>query len=313
MYCMERRFEGTFQTENEVRAEIKRLISEKEYAAEELLVISDEQNSDLFKTNHLESVEIDIVDSEENGSFWEKIKETLSFGTYDSEEAHNVLEAHGVPHDIAEHHLNALTDGDIILLADTDAPKYSKLSNVNKNVTNTKETDNNMVDKKNEPIDEVNAEEKSATKKDNRDVKPSDVETSETNDHNMTNSIDPSQAQDTREEDQVDTTETENQLDEDDTTEDDGQSLENTPELTGEEETVQAEDADHGYPDNIAKGVIKPETKNPLNTEPKSEKDPSEKSETPESDAKYTQDTNEAGIKEIPNDETDKKNRKFQV
>ena len=46
-----------------------------------------------------------------------------------------------------------------------------------------------------------------------------------------------------------------------------------------------------------------------MNTEPKSEKDPSEKSETPESDAKYTQDTNEAGIKEIPNDETDKKNK----
>ncbi|SFJ85191.1 Heat induced stress protein YflT [Marinilactibacillus piezotolerans] len=304
---MERRFEGTFQTANEVRDEIKRLINEEGYSAEELLVITDEKNSDLFKKNNLESVEVDIVDSEENGSFWEKIKETLSFGTYDSKEAQNALEIHGVPHNIAEHHLKALTEGEIVLLADTDAPKHSKLSNLNKNVTNNKETENNMVDKNNNPIDEVNSEEVSAIKNNNNEAKPSDVETSETDNKNMTDSIDPSQAQDTREEDQVDTTRSENKLDEDDTTEDSGQSLEITPDLTGEEETVQAEDANHEYPDNIAKGVVKPETKNPLNTDPKSEKDPSEKSDTPESDAKYTQGTNEAGMKEVPTEESDKK------
>lgn len=304
---MERRFEGTFQTANEVRDEIKRLINEEGYSAEELLVITDEKNSDLFKKNNLESVEVDIVDSEENGSFWEKIKETLSFGTYDSKEAQNSLEIHGVPHNIAEHHLKALTEGEIVLLADTDAPKHSKLSNLNKNVTNNKETENNMVDKNNNPIDEVNSEEVSAIKNNNNEAKPSDVETSETDNKNMTDSIDPSQAQDTREEDQVDTTRSENKLDEDDTTEDSGQSLEITPDLTGEEETVQAEDANHEYPDNIAKGVVKPETKNPLNTDPKSEKDPSEKSDTPESDAKYTQGTNEAGMKEVPTEESDKK------
>lgn len=307
MDFMERRFEGTFQTANEVRDEIKRLINEEGYSAEELLVITDEKNSDLFKKNNLESVEVDIVDSEENGSFWEKIKETLSFGTYDSKEAQNALEIHGVPHNIAEHHLKALTEGEIVLLADTDAPKHSKLSNLNKNVTNNKETENNMVDKNNNPIDEVNSEEVSAIKNNNNEAKPSDVETSETDNKNMTDSIDPSQAQDTREEDQVDTTRSENKLDEDDTTEDSGQSLEITPDLTGEEETVQAEDANHEYPDNIAKGVVKPETKNPLNTDPKSEKDPSEKSDTPESDAKYTQGTNEAGMKEVPTEESDKK------
>lgn len=307
MDFMERRFEGTFQTANEVRDEIKRLINEEGYSAEELLVITDEKNSDLFKKNNLESVEVDIVDSEENGSFWEKIKETLSFGTYDSKEAQNALEIHGVPHNIAEHHLKALTEGEIVLLADTDAPKHSKLSNLNKNVTNNKETENNMVDKNNNPIDEVNSEEVSAIKNNNNEAKPSDVETSETDNKNMTDSIDPSQAQDTREEDQVDTTRSENKLDEDDTTEDSGQSLEITPDLTGEEETVQAEDANHEYPDNIAKGVVKPETKNPLNTDPKSEKYPSEKSDTPESDAKYTQGTNEAGMKEVPTEESDKK------
>lgn len=303
---MERRFEGTFQTANEVRDEIKRLINEEGYSAGELLVITDEKNSDLFKKNNLESVEVDIVDSEENGSFWERIKETLSFGTYDSKEAQNTLEAHGVPHDIAEHHLKALTEGEIVLLADSDAPKHSKLSKLNKNVTNNKETDNDMVDKNENPIDEVNSEEVSAIKN-NNEAKPSDVETSETDDKNMTDSIDPSQAQDTREEDQVDTTHSENKLDEDDTTEDSGQSLEKTPDLTGEEATVQAEEANHEYPDNIAKGVVEPETKNPLNTEPKSEKDPSQKSTTPKSDAKYTQGTNEAGMKEVPTEEIDKK------
>lgn len=304
---MERRFEGTFQTETNVRREIKRLINEEGYSADELLVITDEQNSDLFKKDKFESVEVDIVDSEDSVSFWEKIKETLSFGTYDSEEAHNVLEAHGVPHEIAEHHIDALTDGEIVLLANTDAPKHPKMSDLNKDVINNKETENNMVDKKDNALDEVNSAEERAIKNDNSDVTPSDVNTSETNSNNMTDSIDPSQAQDTREEDQVDTNKTEQQLDEDDTTEDDGQSLKKKPDLTGAEDTVEVEDSNHGYPDNVAKGVVTPEAKSPLNTEAKKEKDPSEKSDAPESDAKYTQDTNDAGMKEIPENDTDKK------
>lgn len=300
---MERRFEGTFQTETDARREIKRLINEEGYSADELLVITDEQNSDLFKKDTFESVDVDIVDSEESVSFWEKIKETLSFGTYDSEEAHNALETHGVPHGIAEHHIDALTEGEIVLLADTDAPKHSNMSDLNKNVINDKGTENNMVDKNDNSLDEVNSAEETAIKNNSKDATPSDVDTSETDSKNMTDSIDPSQAQDTREEDQVDTNKTEQQLDEDDTTEDDGQSLKKNPDLTGAEDTVVVEDSNHGYPDNVADGIVTPESKSPLNTEAKSEKDPSEKSDAPESDAKYTQDTKDAGMKEIPDNE----------
>ncbi|WP_208559642.1 general stress protein [Marinilactibacillus kalidii] len=303
---MERRFEGTFQTQQEVKTEVVRLINEEGYTADELLIVTVKDNSEMFKSNTLESVEVDFVNTEDNGSFWEKIKETLSFGTYDSDEAHNSLEEHGVPHEIAEHHIEALEDGEIVLLADSDAPKKSTLSEVNKNVT-YKENDDKMKDTHKNPLDEVNSEE-AAIQGEQHDVKPTDVDTQETDSKNMNGSMDPSQVQDAREEDQVDTNETDkaNQGNTEASvspTEDNGESLETTPDLTGEEKTVESEDENHGYPKNVAKGVVKPEAKSPLNAEAKTEKDPSEKSEAPESDAKYTTDTNEAGMKEEPSED----------
>lgn len=307
---MERRFEGTFQTENEAREEIKRLINEEHYTADELLIITDDQNRSKFNSETLGSVEVDIVDSDDNGSFWEKIKETLSFGTYNSQETQSAIEEHGVPHDVAEQHMDALTEGDIVLLADTDAPKSGKLSDLNKEMTTKKEQDFDMNKENNaRPIDSVNTEEEKAIKND--EANPSDVETTETDNQSMNQSIDPSQAQDTRKEEQVDTNEKDrsNQNVQNDytTTEDDGRSLETNPDLTGEEDTVVIEDTDRGYPDNIAHGVVKPEATNPLNTEPKSEKSPSENTQAPESDAKYTTASNEAGMKEEPSKEDDKK------
>ncbi|MFC6465472.1 hypothetical protein ACFP65_10895 [Marinilactibacillus sp. GCM10026970] len=303
---MERRFEGTFQTKQEIKAEITKLINEENYSADELLVVTVKENNELSKNDTLESVEVDFVDSEENGSFWEKIKETLSFGTYDSDEAHNSLEQHGVPHEIAEHHIEALQAGEIVLLANSDAPSHKKLSEVNKNVTN-EENDQDMKDNHTNPIEEESKEVDAVTNEQN-DVKPTDVDTSETDSKNMSGSIDPSQAQDTREEDKVETNESNQGADESDdqdytTTEDSGESLDKNPDLTGEETTVVSEESNHGYPENVAKGVVKPESNSPLNAEPKSEKSPSENTEMPESDAKYTDDdANDAGMKEEPSE-----------
>lgn len=306
---MERRFEGTFQTKQEIKAEITRLINEESYSADELLIVTVKENNELSKDDTLESVEVDLVDSEENGSFWEKIKETLSFGTYDSDEAHNSLEEHGVPHEIAEHHIEALQAGEIVLLANSDAPSHTELSEVNKNVTN-EENDQDMKDNHTNPIEEESKEVDAVTNE-QKDVKPTDVNTSETDPKNMSGSIDPSQAQDTREEDKVETSESDESNQNDNksndqdhtTTEDSGESLDKNPDLTGEETTVVSEESDHGYPENVAKGVVKPESKSPLNAEPKSEKSPSENTEMPESDAKYTDDdSNDAGMKEEPSE-----------
>ena len=62
------------------------------------------------------------------------MKEAFSFGTYDSEGNNNTLEEYGVPHNRAEHYTDALRAGEIVLLADTDAPKGIDLSEVNEEV-----------------------------------------------------------------------------------------------------------------------------------------------------------------------------------
>lgn len=292
---MDRHILGTFTNEEETVKEVKRLINDKGYRSEELALIIDKHNEFDRQLNSLREVQVEKVEVEEE-SVWEKIKDTFSIGAYDSNASHSVLEEYGVPHDKAEHYMDALRDGEIVLLADTDAPKHNDLSNLNEemideeNYTMTEDKDQNK------PVDEVNSEEEKALKGEKTDKDPKDVETSETDQNMMGDSIDPSQADQTRKEN---TAKKENDDRKNDSEQ--GKESKEEPDLTGQEDTVESEDSNHGYGNTIADGVVKPEAKSPLNTDVKHEKEPSEKSSAPESDAKHTDDAEEAGLKSQDN------------
>jgi hypothetical protein len=290
---MERRVEGTFQTVEEAKKEIERLISEEGFQPQELLLVSDKQTT--VNESSVDEVEVDVVDALDNGSFWEKMKETLSFGTYQSSEAENALEKHGVTNGLADHYIDALKSGELVLLANTDAPREPELSELNETII--EEENDTMVDKKQDtPVDEVNSEEEEAIKDSTKDEnkEPSDVSTSETEDSNVEEGMDPSQANDTRSDDSENA---ETNLDDDTTTEDDATDPSTNPDLTGEEDTVESEGREQVKEPKIAQGQVKPEAKSPLNAEPKQEKDPSEESEAPEGDAEYAPDMEEEGMK----------------
>lgn len=288
---MDRHILGTFTNEEETIKEVNRLINEEGYRSEELALIIDKHNEFDRQINSLKEVRVEKVEVEEE-SVWEKIKDTFSIGSYDSDAAHSVLEEYGVPHDKAEYYMDALRDGEMVLLADTDAPKHTDLSNLNGEMID--EENQSMNDNKNQhkPVDEVNTEEEQAIQAEKTDKDPKDVETSETDDNQMNESIDPSQAEHTRKESAVEKNETESSKDDSQ-----GKESKEEPDLTGEEDTVEVEESNHNYGNRVAEGVVKPEAKSPLNTDEKVEKEPSEKSDAPESDAKHTDDAEEAGLK----------------
>lgn len=281
---------GTFTNEEDTVREVKRLIEEEDYTSDELALLIDKHSDYDNRLNTLKEVQVEQVEIEDE-SVWEKIKDTFSFGSYDSQASHSILEDYGVPHEQAEHYTDALKDGEIILLANTDAPRSIELSEVNEKIV-VKER-NHMSDKKNKPVDEVNSEEENAIKHNNEDDKS--VETSET--ENVEKSIDPSQAEHTRKEDNKAKGESASADENGPDGEDLKQDKEEDPDLTGEEETVDKKESKHGHGNKIAEGVIRPEAKSPLNTEAKEEKDPSEKSDAPESDANYPEKSEDAGMK----------------
>lgn len=295
---MDRHIIGTFREEAAVIKEINRLINDEGYSPDELMVVIDNDHEYEEKLNSLKQVEINQIDVEE--SVWDKIKDTFSFGSYNKKEESETLENYGVPHERSEHYMDALKDGEIILLANSDAPAHNELSQVNNEVVDDERMTN--MDKNNRPIDEVNTEEEEAIKnKESNDNQPSNVETSETDTENMTDSIDPSQVNSTRSEEN---TSVKNENDSAEVEEDNGNNKDSQwsdsdeePELTGEEESVDKDETEHNYGNTIAEGVVKPEVKSPLNTEDKEEKEPSEKSETPEADAHYPDEQEEAGMK----------------
>lgn len=295
---MDRHIIGTFREEAAVIKEINRLINDEGYSPDELMVVIDNDHEYEEKLNSLKQVEINQIDVEE--SVWDKIKDSFSFGSYNKKEESETLENYGVPHERSEHYMDALKDGEIILLANSDAPAHNELSQVNNEVVDDERMTN--MDKNNRPIDEVNTEEEEAIKnKESNDNQPSNVETSETDTENMTDSIDPSQVNSTRSEEN---TSVKNENDSAEVEEDNGNNKDSQwsdsdeePELTGEEESVDKDETEHNYGNTIAEGVVRPEVKSPLNTEDKEEKEPSEKSETPEADAHYPDEQEEAGMK----------------
>ena len=280
---MDRHILGTFRIEEDAVSQIEKLINEEGYSPEELMLVMDKENEYDQKIESFNNLKVNKVEVEEE-SIWEKIKEAFSFGMYDSEENASTLEQYGVPHDRADHYMEALRDGEIVLLANTDAPRQTSLSEVNEEIILEKERENNMTDKNNHPADEVVSEEAEAV----TDKKPSDVETSEN--ENIDESVDASQVLDTRKDDE-------------DNNESSSEKKENTqgvgskeePDLTGQEDTVNKEESNHGYGNTVAKGVVSPEAVSPLNTDEKDQKEPDEDTEAPESEANYSDEMEEQG------------------
>lgn len=324
---MDRHILGTFRMEEELIQEIQRLINEEDYQSDELMVVIDSQNDYDDKLKKLNQVVVKEVALEDD-SLWERIKESFSFGSYNSNDNGTSLEDYGVTSEHSDHYTDALRDGDFILLADTDAPKYSGLSEVNEDVIDETEQTNSSekrnIDMDNDkirnakPIDEVNTEEEQAVTSDaeqheSDENNPSQINTSETDSANMDNMSDATQASSTRKEDQVskevdnkDNTDAKEDAPKDSLADDETQGTDSKeePEVTGDEKSVIRDyenDDKHEYGDNIAKGSFTAESKSPLNTEEKQEKDPSEESETPETDAVYPESHDDAGMKSEEN------------
>lgn len=286
---MDRHILGTFKNEEDAVSQVEKLLNEDGYIPDELMLVMDETNQYDEKIESLKNVEVNKIEVEEE-SMWEKVKEVFSFGTYDSQEGHSTLEEYGVPHDRADHYTDALKDGEIVLLADTDAPKKSTLSEVNEEIIEDKESEKTMTENNSNPIDEVNSEEEEAIK----NKKPSNVETSENQDINE--SVDPSQVADTRK----DGSEKNNSSDNNE--ESQGKGSKEEPDLTGQEDTVEKEESDHGYGNTVAEGVVKPEAKSPLNTDPKEMKEADDNTEAPDAEATYSEELEDQGKTSLDDD-----------
>lgn len=280
---------GTFTSENEAVRVIRKLVEDEGYTPDELALVMDKHNEYEKKIDTFKEVQIDQVEVEEE-SVWEKIRETFSFNSYDSKASHSVLEEYGVSHEQSRHYMDALRDGEIILLAHTDAPSNTELSGLNEEILEEESENMNSENKNNKPVKE--------------DVNPKKVEVAETDKEKLNDETDPSQADDTRKEKEKEAAaprSNESSSNSMDTSSSEGEELKNNPDedpdLTGQEKTVDAEDAKHGYGNKVAEGVVKPEAKSPLNTDEKNEKEPSEDTEAPDTDANYPEESEEAGMK----------------
>ncbi|WP_423189392.1 general stress protein [Alkalibacterium sp. f15] len=283
---MDRHILGTFKNEREAVLQVETLLNEEGYKASELMLLMAKTNQNDVKIESLKNVKVNKVELEDE-SIWDKVKEAFSFGSYDSDENNSTLEKYGVPHDRSDHYMDALKDGEIVLLADTDAPKQGDLSEVNEDIIVNEEREKIMTEKQNNPINEVNSEESEAIV----DKKPSDVDTSENKDLNE--SVDPSQVNQTRSDADSESKDFGNNE------ETQGTESEEKPDLTGEEDTIETEGSDHGYGNTIAKGVVKPKAVSPLNTDEKSERNPQDNTEAPESEANYSEELEEQGKKSL--------------
>ncbi|SFC72625.1 Heat induced stress protein YflT [Alkalibacterium subtropicum] len=281
---MDRHILGTFKNEEAAVSQVEKLLNEEGYSPTELMLVMDKNNQYDERIESIKNVKINKVEVEEE-SIWEKVKEAFSFGTYDSEGSSATLEEYGVPHDRADHYAEALKAGEIVLLADTDAPKESELSEVNEDIIENGEREDIMTEKKDAPIDEVNSEEPEAIKTKNTNG----VETSENK--KVEDSVDPSQANDMRKESKSDN----NNKGEHEATQGKGSTEE--PDLTGQEDTVEKEETEHGYGNKVAEGVVRPEVKSPLNTDNRDMKEPHENTEAPEAEANYSEELEEQGKK----------------
>ena len=283
---MDRHILGTFKNEGDAVAQVEKLLNEEGYAPTELMLVMDKSSKYDEKIESIKNVKVNKVEVEEE-SIWDKVKEAFSFGSYDSE-GNSTLEEYGVPHDRAEHYTEALRAGEIVLLADTDAPKQSELSEVNEEIIENGKRENIMTDKKDAPIDEVGSAEPEAIKNKDENV----LETSENKE--VKEQVAPGQVNDMRKEAASDnnkaTNNGKNEAEQ-------GIGSKEEPDLTGQEDTVKKEDSEHGYGNTVAKGVVRPEAKSPLNTDNSESKEADDNTDAPEAEANYSEEMEEQGKK----------------
>ncbi|GEK90870.1 general stress protein [Alkalibacterium kapii] len=245
---MDRHILGTFQNEEAAVSQVEKLIEEEGYTSSELMLVMEKNGENDKKIESIKNVKVNKVEVEEE-TIWDKVKEAFSFGTYDSEKDNDTLIEYGVPHNRLDQYTEALKAGEIVLLADTDAPKQSELSEVNEEVL-----ENDGINPENEKLlTDKSAEETKAL--DHTHV--SNTETTESK--HLDDSVTPTQANDMRKENYSDNNKRTLDVSKEHT------DLEK-PELTGEEATVEREESEHAYK-NKAQGVVKPKSENPLNTE----------------------------------------------
>ncbi|WP_414840357.1 general stress protein [Carnobacterium sp. TMP28] len=283
---MQRIVEGTYTSTDETVKAVERLLNEG-YLAEELLIITDEKHEDELEELTLVDVESVEDGSDEEESLWDKIKETFKMGDYTKDQESNTLVEHGVDAETAEHFSESLENHEIIILTNSTAPAHSKqLSTVNEEVLNGEES-------------VFNTEE----------VKPSEIETKEamnpaTGDGEP---FDASKSQSARED--VPGTSTASspdknneKINQEDTEKDlFNQDRRDAPHLTGDEKTVNTEEGNHVYPENISTGVVGEGSI--VETEPRKVEHPDPHNDIPESDAYYSNKYEDAGGKTIKDDE----------
>lgn len=287
---MDRKVEGTYLSKEETVSAVERLINEG-YVAEEIIIVTNEKNES--ELEDLTIVEVDAVDPNEGLSLWEKLKETFSFGRYNSDEPSNPLEDYGIEEDPGDHYTEALEKGEIVILVNSAGPtKPHRLSRVTEDVLKgTDEVNDETVAIKNPT--EVSIKE---------EMEPTPGEGEQ---------FDPTKAQSSREDtegDAVTASDTQPSTSEKKISPTD----EAAPELTGDESTVVAENQEHAYPDNISKGVIdggnsSSKAAHINGTGKLDETKPEQNAKQPESDAYYSDGYEEAGGKSIQQDEEENK------
>lgn len=312
---MDRRVEGTYMSKEETVSAVERLVNEG-YLMDEIIIVTNEKHES--ELEDLTMVEVDSVDPSEGLSLWEKMKQSFSFGRYDSEESSNPLEDYGVEEASGEHFTEALENGEIVILVNSAGPSNTDhLSQVNEEVLNgTGNTNSEEAIVAKEPTKASTKEETETTPGEEEQFDPSKAQsTREDIEGNPVTAPDKQTSSSTLEGSISPITENEVNSENNRTSVNEevkGSSLGTDPELTGDESTVIAENEGHVYPDNISKGIVdggdSSTSSAHVNGVGKSaESEPEQYSAQPESDAYYSDNYEEAGGKSIQQD--DEKNK----
>lgn len=312
---MDRRVEGTYTTKEETVSAVERLINEG-YVAQEIVIVTNEKHEN--ELEDLTMVEVDSVDPGEGMSLWEKLKESFSFGRYNSEEAFSPFEEYGIAEDSGEHYTEALENGEIVILVNSAGPSNSQqLSQVNQEVLNGTNTDESAAESNiaKDPVKAPTKEKMDAVPGEGEQFDPTKAQSSREDIEGNPVTAPDKENMDTATEGSISpNTVNEKQTDSKNAPamdEVNSSSLESDPELTGDESTVIAENEGHVYPDNISKGVVDggSSSLDPTHikgSEKSEETKPEQNSEQPESDAYYSDNYEEAGGKSIQKDEEEK-------
>ncbi len=294
---MDRRVEGTYVSKEETVSAVERLIDEG-YLADEIIIVTNEKTESQLED--LTLVEVDAVDPGEGLSLWEKLKQSFSFGRYDSDEPSNPLEDYGVEEGSGDHFTEALENDEIVILVNSAGPSnLNHLSQVNEAVLNVTDTSNNG-NVASTPSETSTKEEMEATPGDGEQFDPTKAQSSrEDIAGNPVTAPDKQVSSFTKEESSSPIAETKDVKD---------SSFDKVPQLTGDESTVVAENEDHVYPSNISKGVVDggDSAANSVHVNGAGkleEAKPDQHVKQPESDAYYSDEFENAGGKSIKKDD----------